>query len=279
MVAKRFIVAGCACLVAVLSWPSEAAAQRRAVRVVRRPAVSSVVFIGGGYYRPFYYDPFFWGWYPVYPQYPPYYWYGRSYSSARIEVKPRNAQVYLDGYYVGIVDQYDGVFQRLDIPPGEHELHVYLEGYKSYREKTLFLPGREYRFRAVLEPLASGETPEPRPEPATSPPPPERYAPNPPAGAGRTVPLPERRGERRPESAGFGTLAIRVQPTDAIVTVDGERWDSPEGGSRLQVQLPAGAHRIEIRKEGYKPYVTSVQIRSGETETLNVSLPVRDPRA
>jgi hypothetical protein len=66
---------------------------------------------------------------------------------------------------------------------------------------------------------------------------------------------------------------VRVQPADAIVTIDGERWDSPEGGSRLQVQLAAGRHRIEVRKDGFKPYSASVEIRAGETESINVSLP------
>ena len=54
--------------------------------------------------------------------------------------------------------------------------------------------------------------------------------------------------------------------------IDGERWDSPEGGSRLQVQLSAGPHRVEVSKDGYKTYSASVTIRPGDTQTLNVSL-------
>jgi hypothetical protein len=54
--------------------------------------------------------------------------------------------------------------------------------------------------------------------------------------------------------------------------IDGERWDSPEGGSRLQVQLSAGAHRVEVQKDGFKTYSTSVTIHPGATENLNVSL-------
>ena len=100
-------------------------------------------------------------------------------------------------------------------------------------------------------------------------PPPDRRGPE----RGRTAPLPERRASERPDAGSFGTLAVRVQPADAIVTIDGEHWDSPEGGSRLQVQLPAGRHRIEVRKDGFKPYSSSVDVRAGETETVNVSLP------
>ena len=65
---------------------------------------------------------------------------------------------------------------------------------------------------------------------------------------------------------------LRVQPADAVVTIDGERWDSPEGGSRLIVQLAAGPHRVEVQKDGLRPYSSTVQIRPGETQPLNISL-------
>jgi hypothetical protein len=74
------------------------------------------------------------------------------------------------------------------------------------------------------------------------------------------------------QTSSFGTLAIRVQPSDATVVIDGERWDSPEGGSRLLVQLSPGSHQIEVRKEGFKTYTTTVTIRAGATESINVSL-------
>ena len=47
--------------------------------------------------------------------------------------------------------------------------------------------------------------------------------------------------------------------------IDGERWDSPDGGSRFQMQLSVGPHHVEISKDGYKTYSTSVTIREGET--------------
>ena len=37
--------------------------------------------------------------------------------------------------------------------------------------------------------------------------------------------------------------------------------------------LAEGPHRIEVRKDGHRPYTTTVEIRRGETVTLNVSLP------
>ena len=79
---------------------------------------------------------------------------------------------------------------------------------------------------------------------------------------------------RDSEAPGFGTLAVRVQPAGASILVDGERWEgSDTSGERLLVQLAEGRHRVEVQREGYQPYATDVDVRSGETATLNVSLP------
>jgi hypothetical protein len=299
------------------------------------------------YYRPYYYSPYFYngfytsfyfgvGWYPYYanfgygyPYYSAYaygypygaygspYAYGGGYSypgyayapwsSARIEVRPRDAQVYVDGNFVGLVDEFDGVFQRLDVPAGEHEIAIYMPGYHTYSERTLFRPGESYHYKSVLEPLPPGAPPEPKPQPqqhnsGTGPdpnqqpgygrdpygsdpsggqPPPGYGNYPPPSGYGRTQPPPDRSGERnRVEvGGGFATLSLRVQPADAVVQIDGERWDSPEGGSRLIVQLAAGQHRIEVRKDGFRPYSTTITIRPGEPQTINVVLPPQEGRA
>ncbi len=37
---------------------------------------------------------------------------------------PRDAEVYVDGYYAGIVDDFDGFFQRLTLEVGPHEIEV-----------------------------------------------------------------------------------------------------------------------------------------------------------
>ena len=292
MNAKRVTLFGCVCLAAALLWPADASAQRR---VIHRPVRTSVVVgvgfgaYSGGFWSPFWYNPFYYGWYPIYPVYPAYPAYGDGYgygywSAARLEIKPKDAQVYLDGYYVGVVDQFDGIFQRLDVPTGAHDLAVYLPGFHTYRERVLFRPGETYHFKAILQPLAPDAPPEPQPQPspnARSPYEPPQYGPRqygpgpyrqppPEAGSGRPMPPPQRGA---PPEGDFGTVAIRVQPADATVVIDGERWDSPEGGSRLLVQLAAGQHHIDVSKEGYKPYSSTIEIHPGETQNINVSLP------
>jgi len=270
----------CLTILAV-AWPAPARAQHRRVR-------GSAVFFSGGYYSPFFW-PYYGGWYP-YPVFSPYYYPPMAYRYAyeadiRLQVKPRQAQVYVDGYYAGIVDDFDGVFQRLHVRPGGHEITLYLNGYRTIRQNVLVSPTSTYKMRYEMEPLPAGEKPEPVPPPSAASaeggapeyrgrpqgPPPGPYGPGPgrtPPPGGRTMP-PEAGGE----ATRFGTLALRVQPADADVSIDGEQWRGPEGQDRLTVQLAAGPHRIEIRKPGYEPYSTEVQIRRGETTPLNVSLP------
>jgi hypothetical protein len=83
-------------------------------------------------------------------------------------------------------------------------------------------------------------------------------------------------GARRISSAArdsrFGQVAIRVQPADAEVLINGEPWRNTDGAERLLVYLSPGTHRVEIRKEGFESFVTAIEIRRGEVTPLNVSL-------
>jgi hypothetical protein len=284
---SRWVLLLCACAAAVaIVWPSEAYAQRRG-RVYRyRP---SIVVSAGFHYWPSYgyyypaFGPYYGGWYPYpYGFYPPYYYAYDYLSSARVQVTPRDAQVYVDGYFAGMVDDFDGIFQRLRLDPGEHDLQLYREGYRTISEKILFRPGQTYRIRYVMEPLPAGAPPEPRPRPAAGAAPVQRrgYPPGarqlppsgpeyPPSAGQRPEGPPSDRGDL---SSTFGTISIRVQPADATIVVDGERWEGPQGGSRLIIQVPEGSHRIEIRKDGFKDFTRTIDVRRGETATLNVSL-------
>lgn len=263
------LIAGVAAL-----WPVDAAAQRRGGG---HHAPVRVVVVGGYYggaFSPYYYDPFFSGWYGYqYGPYPPYARYGyQPATDLRIQVTPREAEVYLDGYLVGNVDDFDGIFQRLRVPYGEHTVSIYREGFHTITERMLFRPYESYNLKQPMEPLAAGTTPEARPEP-------EPQGPQSPSAPGPASPPPARRDggarsrDRVQPGDRFGAVAIRVQPRDAVVMVDDERWDAPAGEDRLLVELAEGPHRVEIRKDGYRAYTTTVRIQSGETSTLNVSLP------
>jgi hypothetical protein len=67
-----------------------------------------------------------------------------------------------------------------------------------------------------------------------------------------------------------------VQPGDAEVLIDGQPWRGPQGQDHLTVDVAEGSHTIEIRKSGYRTYVTEVQVRQGETTPVNVSMRSQD---
>jgi hypothetical protein len=275
------LLAGVICL----SSPARADAQVR--RVVHVSPLRTHVVVTGGYYGGFY-DPFWFDdpWYGHYGPwgYPPPYPYGYYYdpgASLRLEVKPVEAEVYLDGYYAGSVDDFDGVFQRLPVTPGEHEIELYRDGYRTVRQKVYATPRNTFKLKYTMERLAAGEQQEPRPEPANQPPagvqtpqPVPSPAPGRPGGRRLPPPAPPQTTGSPPgaETAAYGSLSIRVQPGDADVLIDGEKWHGPETQDRLIVEVAEGRHTVEVQKAGYRNYVTDVQIRRGETTTLNVSL-------
>ena len=80
------------------------------------------------------------------------------------------------------------------------------------------------------------------------------------------------RGRQGGTAEGFGSVSLRVQPADAEVLIDGEAWQRSPGTEPLVVQLGAGTHHIEIRKVGYRSYLTDVALGNGQVRTLNVSL-------
>ncbi len=239
----------------VLSFQSEAESHGR-VRFYRYyPAWP---YYWGGYYS---YPAFYYGGYYGAPYSRIYYGYSdRAPSALRLEIKPVEAEVYVDGYLAGIVDEFDGFFQRLNLTPGAHDIVIYLDGYRTIREKLYLSPGASYKIRRAMEPLAPGETNEARPETPSQPEAPETAV--------------ESRPEAAVESAsGFGVLELRVQPADSEVIIDGEPWPSSEPLEALAIHIPSGEHRVEIRKAGHAPFVTDVHIDPGKTTTLNVRLP------
>ena len=55
--------------------------------------------------------------------------------------------------------------------------------------------------------------------------------------------------------------------------IDGERWEGPAIDEALVIQIAPGAHRVEVRKEGYRSYTAQVDVRNGRTTPINISLP------
>jgi hypothetical protein len=221
------------------------------------------VFVGG-----YFYDPFF-GPYPWWPRtaYP--YWYFPLYddrAEVSLKVTPKSAAVYVDGFYAGVVDDFDGIFQPLPLTPGGHTIVLYLEGYRTARHSVYLRAASSFKLRDTLVPLVPGERAD---APDVAPP-----VPPPPAGSygipSRTAPPVPVPVTGRPHAA-FGTLDVVVQPATATLAIDGSIWQTSEPG-HFVIQLPAGRHRVDIKANGYHPFVTDVDVSDTTTAPLNVSL-------
>jgi hypothetical protein len=316
-IVSAFVIAG------VLAAPQGAAAQRAVVRpvgrrpvVVGRPGFRSPVFIGGfGFGYPYLYNPW-WGDYGYgypYPVYGGYVGYS-SWDSAslRLQVTPREAEVFVDGYRAGIVDNFDGIFQRLHVRPGGHDLAIYMPGFRTFSEHVYASPSSSQSIKMTLLPLAPGESMSPPPMPSQAPPPPApgygrggmrtmppvqvgpggNYAQPqgpPPAGEPPLPPIPpgatpiDPSGSMPPpvnpqtpaDPSSYGTLALRVQPSGGagtVIMIDGERWAAPGTNDQLLVRLAEGRHHVEVRRPGFATFAADVTVQRGASTPLNVGL-------
>ena len=67
-------------------------------------------------------------------------------------VRPRGAAVYVDGYYAGIVDDFDGVFQRLTLDVGPHKIEIEANGFEPQVFDVYVDPSRTVDLHGDLYP-------------------------------------------------------------------------------------------------------------------------------
>lgn len=240
---------------------------RPAPPTVRRPDPGHVVFVGGYFYDP-YFGPSPW-WRPdLYPHIPiPAF---EPLARIRITGAPRHAAVYVDGFYAGVVDDFDGYFQGLPLLPGGHVITLYLPGYQTITRRIFLTPRSVWKLREPMMPLPRGAVSEPPMVAALPPPPPQgtylRW-PTPPSGqpiaaTAASVPL--------------ATLSLRVQPASARVTIDGQMWETTEPGT-LVVQLPPGRHRVQVETLDGRAFTTDVDVAAAGVTERNISVPNAAP--
>ena len=115
----------------------------------------------------FYYSP--WAWYPAYYGYG-YgggYGYGSGYRRAlrphgydlgrvKLKVKPRDAEVFVDNYYAGSVDDFDGFLQALKLDSGGYRIEIRKPGFETLHFDVRVQPDRTITFRGEMKPTAVG---------------------------------------------------------------------------------------------------------------------------
>ena len=247
-------------------------------------------FYGGygrfGYYNPYdsWYSPYYYSGYYGYS--PSYYRRGRGYGSyrdsgsLRIIVDPEKTRVYVDGYYAGIVDDFDGILQRLNVPPGRHDITLKLDGYRTQHFKVYVPVDDTIKIHYDMV-RGAGE--------ATS----EEFAGRPDADYARVEDMDDDGGRRRgdrdgdrrdddrryePRDRGYegrddgDTAGVRLQvsPRDASVYVDGEFRGS--GRQSSNIRLRPGRHRIEVVRPGFRTVEREVDVQPGRSADLEFDL-------
>lgn len=108
--------------------------------------------LGYFYYSPWGFGPWYWpGWYG--------YGYGHGhYSSSgydlgrvKLKVKPRDAEVLVDGYYAGTVDDFDGIFQALKLDTRGYKIEIRKPGFETLVFDVHVQPDRTITYRADMK--------------------------------------------------------------------------------------------------------------------------------
>lgn len=89
---------------------------------------------------------------PYYRHAPYGYASGYDTGGVRLRIRPRDAQVFVNGYYAGLVDDFDGTFQQLRLESGGHRIEVRLPGFEDLELDVHVQPGRTISIQEDLRP-------------------------------------------------------------------------------------------------------------------------------
>lgn len=216
------------------------------------PGVAAGAWYGWGY--PYVYAP---GYLPYsYPLYG-YPWspaYAPATGAMRLDVSPKDAAVYVDGAYAGIVADFEGAFRHLTLSAGPHAIQVRKEGLETLDVQVNVQPNRTLTYRASMEAAHPGATATPA-EPGATPVPPT--------------------GVASPAWPGWpGDVRLEVTPKDAQIYVDGYYVGMGRDfeGRRQRLSLTPGTHHIELEARGYERAGADVTVEPGRATTYRGAL-------
>ena len=75
---------------------------------------------------------------------------GAPVGGLQLDVDRRRAQVYVDGSYAGLVDEFSGYYHHLDLPAGPHLIEIFEPGYEPLTLEIVVPPGRTTTYRGTL---------------------------------------------------------------------------------------------------------------------------------
>ena len=128
------------------------------------------MFAGLGFYDVLYADPYWLAgyWFPYDygydydPNWDPTEAAGPGYSGdeqvgiggLKLKVEPASAEVLVDGYYMGTVNDFNGVFQRMELTAGPHHVEIQAPGFRAIAFDVRIEPNDTVTYRGELQPLS-----------------------------------------------------------------------------------------------------------------------------
>ncbi|MCB1034615.1 MAG: PEGA domain-containing protein [Acidobacteria bacterium] len=233
-----------------------------------------------GFYYPFYYGSYGFGYgvpYGHYDYYGPS--SGRALGALDLDVRPEKAEVYIDGRFVGVADNFDGFPSYLWLEPGTYEVAFYKEGFETVSREVKVPPGSVIDFNDQLLP-GNAVKPEPPPEPVR-------------AAASADSDFERKAEEWRDRARDYkarkeageaegsldargepGRLFLVVRPGDASVYLDGRFLGTGDELARLHSGLivDPGEHEIEIVRPGYASESKTFSVAAGQELDLVLRL-------
>jgi PEGA domain len=79
----------------------------------------------------------------------------RPLGGVQLALEPRRAQVYVDGMYAGVVDDFAGYYRHLPLPAGNHRIEVFASGYLPLIFDVTVVPDRTITYRQSLVGVSS----------------------------------------------------------------------------------------------------------------------------
>ena len=119
----------------------------------------SAFYWGGGYFNSYGYWGVGVGWpgyaYPAYGYpYPAAYGYGYDVNTGRVrlDVQPRDAEVFIDGSFAGWVDDFDGRLLGLTLETGSYNVEIRKPGWETLSFDVRITPGRTTTYKSEMLP-------------------------------------------------------------------------------------------------------------------------------
>jgi hypothetical protein len=240
----------------------------------------------GGYsgFPYYYYGPY--GYY--YRYYPAYYGHGYgAYGSVGVggggaygggaelgaldlDVRPEKAQIFVNGEYVGIADQYDGYPGYLWLEKGTYDIVIFMEGHQTISRQYSVYPGVVVD---VNDKMVPGEARRPEELASTSTVNRDERLRRDRERAGEVA----RRDRDRDREMGVGRIQLKVWPEDTAVYLDGHFLGTAGELAQLSAGLVVepGQHVLELVRPGYTTEEISLDVPSGETLDIQQELKER----